>query len=352
MSETKHQEQEEEETKQQNSTSQLVNDPQHLSNELSKVLKLDQNIDEFSILDPLVIEFYAQSFSEGDQQPDFYSPPNFILLEHKLGISNTVVGAIIKQNRAFAKKFRQVYQPHDMREDIQVKLLGDGKMIKFLYYQKESFQTQNDIKDSNLQITQQAQSMEDLQKKTTEISSKDFQEIDSASKLLVLLAGENPTYLNIRYDLTNIKLKIVKLQEESQLLANQVEYLDADMIIEQELKFLALINYKYRKSSKSWAIRLQLLLKLTFVKNEEADKILVRLIQELELCDNCNIHEPRNYYVWTHRLEIMKLAKRLLNEEVFNNLKTQDLEKTQRHLKIQQKDMSAKSYHDQISCNF
>ena len=76
---------------------------------------------------------------------------------------------------------------------------------------------------------------------------------DTASKVLALIAGENPTYLNVRYDITMIKIK------EG----------GGDEVIEKELRFIKLINQKYRKSSKSWSIRQQLIPMLTYINSKD-----------------------------------------------------------------------------------
>ena len=118
---------------------------------------------------------------------------------------------------------------------------------------------------------------------------------------MILVSGECPTYLNTRLDLVNIKITFNPG--------------DKDDIIINELALLALVNQKYRKSSKSWGLRQTLLRKLTFFgKNPEENKVsyddteslfVERLKKELQHCDKCNVHEPRNYYVWMHRLFLM-----------------------------------------------
>ena len=65
--------------------------------------------------------------------------------------------------------------------------------------------------------------------------------MDSASQQLLLICGENPTVLNIRYDITLIKLTLNPS--------------DAETIITRELSLLRLVNQKYRKSAKSWSYR-------------------------------------------------------------------------------------------------
>jgi len=32
---------------------------------------------------------------------------------------------------------------------------------------------------------------------------------------------------------------------------------------------------------------------------------------ELSLCNKCNTHEPRNYYNWTHRQFVIRLASKI-----------------------------------------
>jgi hypothetical protein len=68
----------------------------------------------------------------------------------------------------------------------------------------------------------------------------------------VLICGENPTYLSVRKDITDIKRMIYSGKN--------------DEIIKQELKIIGLVNQKYRKSSKSWAIRFHLLSHLSILK--------------------------------------------------------------------------------------
>ena len=51
---------------------------------------MDPNIDEFATVDPLVIEYYAMS-GEPQFKSDF-----FILMEHKLAISNDALIHIFK----------------------------------------------------------------------------------------------------------------------------------------------------------------------------------------------------------------------------------------------------------------
>ncbi|TNV85745.1 hypothetical protein FGO68_gene16035 [Halteria grandinella] len=115
---------------------------------------------------------------------------------------------------------------------------------------------------------------------------------------LSLIAGENPTYLNVRYDITFIQIK--EAGKES------------DKIIEREMQFLRLINQKYRKSSKSWSTRQQLIQALSYVQSKQLEQTQQLIKKEVDLLDICNIHEPRNYYVWQHRKFILKLAKTIM----------------------------------------
>ena len=96
--------------------------------------------------------------------------------------------------------------------------------------------------------------------KETTCATQDWEKIDIFSKQLMLLAGENPTYLNVRYDIT--------------LLECILNPADKDDILIKELELLALVNQKYRKSSKSWAIRQAYLNQLSYMKEKPDDNLI------------------------------------------------------------------------------
>ncbi len=68
----------------------------------------------------------------------------------------------------------------------------------------------------------------------------DLSGFDISNQIILLLSGENPTNLNIRHDICQIKLEISQSTQEK------------DKILHDEIAFISLINLKYRKSSKSW----------------------------------------------------------------------------------------------------
>jgi hypothetical protein len=57
-------------------------------------------IDEVDIIDPLIIEFYASTTSEGEA---LYCSQNMILIDSKLGISKDVVPSLFKQCKPLMK---------------------------------------------------------------------------------------------------------------------------------------------------------------------------------------------------------------------------------------------------------
>jgi len=115
------------------------------------------------------------------------------------------------------------------------------------------------------------------------ITMAEFEKVEKASKVLILLSGETPTYINVWYDTVQIRMRLSQMPNPIIVLA---------------LKHLSLVNQMYRKSSKSWHLRQCLIREFKDLNSEELNGVI---LNDLKLCDTCNAHDQRNYYNWTHR---------------------------------------------------
>ncbi|CDW84233.1 UNKNOWN [Stylonychia lemnae] len=170
-----------------------------------------------------------------------------------------------------------------------------------------------------------------------------FDQFDIASQFLVVICGENPTYLNVRKDITDAKY--LQLQQ------NQSSIQSIDQLLQKELNLIALVNQKYRKSSKSWSYRYSIFSKLSDII-QKASLAIELIKKEVNFCNHCNIYEPRNYYIWTYRLQIIALAWNTLSSSMFKKLVQEEIFSINEHLKKQPKDSSAQHYVDQIKSDY
>ena len=94
-----------------------------VSAELAQLFDRFPDIDEFEyeLLTPFVMEYYLESYKNGNktgaggQTPEdeniLYISPRFILIGTKLGMESNNVKAIMVENRAIIKEFREKYKP-------------------------------------------------------------------------------------------------------------------------------------------------------------------------------------------------------------------------------------------------
>ena len=161
--------------------------------------ELLEGVDTFEVVDPMVIEYHRELGFEATWGG------KAMLVESKLALSSECLPEMLKDLIPIVKAFRKVYQPFNRGE-------------------YAISQSQGNLMDHDKVL----------------MTMEEFERVDKASRVLVLISGETPTYLNVWYDIVLIR---IRLSEKP------------DPIIIASLKHLSLVNQKYRKSSKSWHLR-------------------------------------------------------------------------------------------------
>ena len=81
-----------------------------LFDQLSQLLE-DKYVDEFDILDQMIFEYYWEGGQEDQVE---YASEHLILIEGKLGLSQSGVQELFKKCKPIAKSFRAVFKPFNL----------------------------------------------------------------------------------------------------------------------------------------------------------------------------------------------------------------------------------------------
>jgi len=206
-----------------------------------------------------------------------------------------------------------------------------------------------------------------------------FEQVDTlltCVKQLILISGENQTFINVLTDVHRLVRKLHHRQYEKH--KSKAQYNDGlDKFYRQELWHLGLVVLKHKHAAKAWSVRLDLITKLHKVKRfledplvktshsgtEELDSLVKSgsvshqekdvgffhelIKQELSFCDRINKYYPRSYYMWTFRQRLATdLLVPLTTKHLFfgERLLLDEVKSMRVYIKQNPTDASAKHY--------
>ena len=246
--------------------------------EFGKLLDEYPDIDEveFEALTPFVMEYYLQSYEDGNDmdmegEKLRYLSKRFILVGTKLGCATAFVPEIVRENMPIIKQFREQYQP--FMHDYEITYEGIVTVVTnniFAQVTSSPVQIEEYLNKGAFKLKWIKYDRNQIKKPEVcydEIKVQFLRQVLRAAKQVILIKGMDPTIISVFHDMVEFERKMIyktstKKKEEEEMYLRKITL---DSFLRKQLWHIGLVVLKLRKAAKAWHLRLEMIKKFSSV---------------------------------------------------------------------------------------